>query len=342
MADSSQSFFSRYAPAPSRDKEEPPSTVQETYIPVETGFLLTDSVLPFDLYYLSPENRLEKIIEAGDKTAPQIISQILRGEFKKQCFVMETQKEEYLLFQEKSVDTMLNNSRLPMQLRCRSLYGLSVVLAQEAFEHPNGLTAYRLVEHVERLVKFVFRESPKVLRTLINMGHREYSDAVHSVNVGLYALDIALEHYGKRSNKDFNDMTAGFFLHDIGKTRVRPGILDKPGPLEEPEWWEVKKHPRYGYLMLEREGILSEESREIVLSHHERMDGEGYPDLLEARNIHPYARICAVADAYDALTTKRVFRSKLPPFDALRTMKEEMQTQFDPEIFKTFVLLLRR
>ena len=79
-----------------------------------------------------------------------------------------------------------------------------------------------------------------------------------------------------------------------------------------------------------------------MLQHHERMDSVGYPKALDGDKIHPYARACSIADAFDALTTNRSYKKAITPYDALTVMKEEMHAQFDPDIFKTFVLLMRK
>jgi len=138
-------------------------------------------------------------------------------------------------------------------------------------------------------------------------------------------------------------LAPGFFLHDVGKGFVRADILNKPGPLLELEWIEMKKHPQYGNWFLEREKLLTPEARQIVLGHHERSDGQGYPHGLAGSKICEGARMCAVVDAYDALTTARTFRQFAhKPYDALQIMKEEMNSQFDPDIFKAFILMMMR
>ncbi|MFW5870582.1 MAG: HD-GYP domain-containing protein, partial [Candidatus Sumerlaeota bacterium] len=103
-----------------------------------------------------------------------------------------------------------------------------------------------------------------------------------------------------------------------------------------------RKHPQYGHDILDEEGELTEESSIIVSQHHERMDAKGYPLGLSGGDIHPYARICSMVDAYDALTTQRSYKPAKEPFVALQIMKEEMHQQFDPDIFQSFVLLSQR
>lgn len=131
----------------------------------------------------------------------------------------------------------------------------------------------------------------------------------------------------------------GFFLHDLGKTRIPLNVLYKKGPLDPPEWDIVRRHPGDGHDLLEEEGFLTEESSIIALQHHERDDGQGYPNCLPAREIHPYARICRMADVFEALTSDRPYRQKLKTFDALKLMKEKILTDIDKDLFHHFVRL---
>lgn len=133
---------------------------------------------------------------------------------------------------------------------------------------------------------------------------------------------------------------AAFFLHDLGKVKIDQEILNKPGKLTEEEMEEMRRHPGHGFRLLHATKQLSEECRIIVLQHHERSDGSGYPRGLREGEIHSYGRICSVADVFDALTSDRPYRKALPPFDALKLMRSEMSHHFQKDIFEKFVLLL--
>jgi len=135
---------------------------------------------------------------------------------------------------------------------------------------------------------------------------------------------------------------AGFFLHDIGKVNVDEAIINKQGKLTEEEMDMMRKHPARGFKLLNDTKQITIESRLIVLQHHERDDGRGYPRRLRGEDIHIYGRICSVADVFDALVSKRPYKSKLKPFDALKLMKEEMLAHFHKDVFEKFVLLFRK
>jgi HD-GYP domain-containing protein (c-di-GMP phosphodiesterase class II) len=125
-------------------------------------------------------------------------------------------------------------------------------------------------------------------------------------------------------------------LHDIGKIAVDENILNKPGKLTEDEREEINKHPEIGYRILSSVNDMSEMA-EYVLAHHERWDGGGYPKGLKGEEIPLQARIMAVADTFDAMTSERAYRGALPAEVALDELRRNAGTQFDPELVNLFI-----
>ncbi|MBA2361756.1 MAG: diguanylate cyclase [Actinobacteria bacterium] len=123
-------------------------------------------------------------------------------------------------------------------------------------------------------------------------------------------------------------------LHDLGKLAIPEEILQKPGPLTQPERLVVQRHSQIGHRMLESLGV--EPVADWVLHHHEHWDGSGYPDRLKGEQIPLGARIIFVADAYDAMTSNRAYRGRLSPRDAVDELQRCAGTQFDPEIVAAF------
>ena len=132
----------------------------------------------------------------------------------------------------------------------------------------------------------------------------------------------------------------GALLHDIGKMGVRDVIFYKPGPLNEDEWVEMKKHPVFAYEMLKGIPYL-EPALKIPYSHHEKWDGSGYPQGMQGERIPLEARIFAIIDVYDSLTSKRPYRTKIwTKTEALDYIQEQSGTHFDPQIVKTFLRMM--
>jgi len=159
----------------------------------------------------------------------------------------------------------------------------------------------------------------------------------HSVRVGQYAEQLALE-LGLSGDEAHMILLAGR-LHDIGKCAIKNEVLLKPGALDEEERAHMCIHPAVGGSMLESFALFRECAR-YVRGHHERWDGQGYPDKLQGEAIPVGARIIAVADAFDAMTTTRPYRKALPVAEARRRLADGAASQWDPRIIDAFLRLL--
>jgi response regulator RpfG family c-di-GMP phosphodiesterase len=178
------------------------------------------------------------------------------------------------------------------------------------------------------------KQNERLLDLLINAQTFRESDArSHSNRASHYAVYLG-QHLGL-DEPAINVLRIGALLHDVGKLGISDRILLKPGSLSEAEWDEMRWHPSLGFGLLNVFPNLGE-SRTIVLQHHERWDGDGYPEGLSGQDIHQGARITALADTIDAMSSKRPYRDALD-FD---TVYDEVLrcngSQFDPEIVDCF------
>lgn len=161
----------------------------------------------------------------------------------------------------------------------------------------------------------------------------------HSERVTGYAVEIAQEL--NLTPPQIETLSQAGHLHDIGKIGIKDGILNKPTKLTQEEWEQVKKHPVTGSEILEILGNLKEHAL-IARYHHERWNGAGYPSGLSKTDIPLLARILAVADAYDAMTSERPYRKPMEPQEAAKELIAAKGTQFDPKIVDAFVEALKK
>jgi len=131
----------------------------------------------------------------------------------------------------------------------------------------------------------------------------------------------------------------GALLHDMGKMGIPDEILQKPGPLSDEEWTVMRRHPQYAYQMLSNIKYLKE-AIVIPYYHHERWDGSGYPHKLKGDDIPLHARLFAVVDVWDALSSDRPYRKRMPHHEVVEYLKKEASRLFDPDIVKKFISLL--
>ena len=156
----------------------------------------------------------------------------------------------------------------------------------------------------------------------------------HSLNVAM--LSILLGAGMKLNRSDLVGLGTGALLHDIGKLRISKRILGKNGPLTDEEYAIVKKHSKDGYDYITKRFSISPRHALAILDHHERFDGKGYPNGRSGPDISTYGRICAVADVYDALSSKRPYRDALPVHECVEYIMGGADTQFDPAIVEIF------
>jgi putative nucleotidyltransferase with HDIG domain len=163
----------------------------------------------------------------------------------------------------------------------------------------------------------------------------------HSLRVARYMMEVAFHLGIEPGTEDWINMQRGGLLHDIGKIGVSDSILHKPGPLTDEEWVDMRRHPQIGYDMIHEIGFLSGAAT-IVLAHHERIDGKGYPNGLAGDAIPLGARIFVIADTFDAMTSDRPYRRALPAEVAREEIIRCSGTQFDPRCVQAFLLAWER
>jgi response regulator RpfG family c-di-GMP phosphodiesterase len=169
------------------------------------------------------------------------------------------------------------------------------------------------------------------------LDYRDTETQWHSRRVSHFTKRIA-EQLGVKDAHTLRTIEMGALLHDIGKIGVRDAVLLKPGPLDQDEWTEMREHPRLGWALLQRIEFLRDASV-IVLQHQERYDGKGYPAGLSGEQIVLGARLFAVADTYDAITSDRPYRKAQPHDAAVAEMKRVAGTQLDPRGVEAFCAL---
>ncbi len=180
----------------------------------------------------------------------------------------------------------------------------------------------------------------EILENFTHFIESNHSDLEHhSSRVSIFAVAIAREM--GLSKEETKIIERAGYLHDIGKIGINELIWFKPGSLTEEEWAEVKKHPEIGKKIIELSKHLHME-QPVVRHHHERFDGKGYPDGLSDKKIPLAARILAVADAYDAMTSSRPYREAMQPLEAIEELKKCNGTQFDPEVVNAFLKVIEK
>jgi putative nucleotidyltransferase with HDIG domain len=192
-----------------------------------------------------------------------------------------------------------------------------------------------MVESLERLQREKEESYTSAIRAvMVALDARDSETYGHSERVVRYTMAIA--HQMQIPEKDLQSIRWGALLHDVGKIGIADAILRKPGPLTNEERQAMQQHPLMGFKMLEGIKFL-DKAVPLVLEHHEKVDGKGYPNGLQGESIFLGARIFAVADVYDALTSTRPYRKPISYEEAVEELKKGRGTHFDPQVLDAFL-----
>lgn len=208
------------------------------------------------------------------------------------------------------------------------------------------LQLYDQARHLEGLVRQRTKELQDTRLEIIRRLGRaaEYKDnetGLHVIRMSLYCLFLAEELQMPKSWCEL--LYNASPMHDIGKIGIPDRVLLKPGKLDNEEWEIMKRHSEYGAEIIgENDSALLKMAREITTCHHEKWDGSGYPEGLKGEEIPLSARIVAVADVFDALTSERPYKKAWPESEAVALLEKEANRHFDPRLVAAFIKILPR
>ncbi len=307
--------------------------------PIDKDFLLSDDSLPeLDIYYFTEtKGKRKPILLASSDARLSNLKEILRQKKYGQLYIKKSAVKQFDDYMEKTLLKVVDDPAIPLEKKSKFIYECASNVIKDMIEDPrSGENLSRTKNIADGIVKFAMYNTLAV-PYLLRLSSHDYYTFTHCLQVAAFGLGLWLT-VDKGSEEEVLNFTLGCLLHDVGKSNISDKILNKPGPLNEEEFEEIKKHTLYGYDLMA--DTVSEVSLDIILNHHERYDGTGYPNSLKADEISDNARIATIADVYDALTTHRPYARARDPFDALIQMKEKMVGHFEHEKFLQFVKFL--
>ncbi|MEN6373353.1 MAG: HD domain-containing phosphohydrolase [Smithella sp.] len=292
-------------------------------------------------FMVSSPQQIAKMVEVGiSEVAIDTVKSKLPVEKRGLKIVVKTDKPPPLPIIPPDLQEAISDKKMPAEKKAKAIHDHSIIMIQRLMENPSSESIREAKKGIFAIVDVILADD-KTNKELLMLTSYDYDTYIHSVNVGLLAISLSKTLFKKSDAHDMHELGAGFFLHDIGKVKIDIKIIKKPAVLTDEEMLEIRRHPQYGYEILTETHQLSDECKTIVLQHHERDNGSGYPKGLNGEDIHLYGRICSLADVYDALSSRRPYKQPLRPYEALNVMKEEMLEHFQQELFKQFVLLFQ-
>ena len=312
---------------------------EELFIPVGLESFRDDSLRTFDIYFETKSGHKSLYCAMGDRLSEEVRETLHEQHEIQTLYVKKNDIHKYEQYISMVLKLILGEPGLDVDTKMKIAYDSIKITAESLFKRPKAdiIQRYRKVI-VDTFVFIVGNDH--AMQSLIRCMTTEYSIHNHSVNVGILGMGLILGSLTEKPGNRDQDKVTGFYLHDIGRSSIPYEILHKKGPLSRVEWKIVQRHPLEGCKILEELGELTEVREVIVRQHHERRGGKGYPGGLNSTEIHPAAKMCAMADVFDGLTSSRPYRDACSTFTALKIMKDEMHGEFDPKMFARFITML--
>lgn len=208
---------------------------------------------------------------------------------------------------------------------------------EEMFEHArNGaaVDVVRVKRSVEPMIDSISR-NPDACIWLARLKQQDQYTYQHSLGASIWAVALGRQLGLPRS--DLRSLAIGGLLFDVGKLRIDPELLHTDRPLSPAELAEMREHVRYGVEMISETGLMNTDVRDMVAHHHERHNGSGYPQGLSGDSIPVFARIAAIVDCYDAITSHRSYASATSPSAAIKMLHEAKDIDFQAELVEEFI-----
>ena len=307
--------------------------IARDFIAVPLDLLQREAKLEFDLYLHGPTQMV--LYREQHQAFSAAVLQRLTDNGISTLWVKGADERVLGQHIEAHLDEILSDPTVPPQQKANALYTSSRSLAMELLVSPDEGKLQRTRPLVAKTVTAVVGE-PRVLSALIAALSTRYQLHTHCVNVSVYATAFARQ-LGYRELPVLTEIALGGLLHDLGKARIPESILQKPAPLDDREAAIMHMHPQWGVELLHSMQRELGRAREAILAHHEHWDGSGYPTGLVGNAIPISARIVAIVNAFDGLTTARAYERARSPFEALALMGDELSGRFDIALLRRFV-----
>ena len=288
---------------------------------------------------LEDREKFVRILRKGAKVSTNDLT-VFREKYR-QLYVHESQRADYL----RALET---RSSEQVRKRASVLKEAAIGYLDQLFKKPEEMTAESLSQTLDGfkdvalgMVDALHAQSLDSVRDLIGkLSFHDFYTYDHSINVAMYSILIYKAAKPDATREEAMAAGLGGLLHDIGKIKIPTHIINKPGKLTPTEFRKIQEHPDHGMALLDipnlriPEGVDVKLVRKVVHEHHENFDGTGYPRQVKGTDIALVARVTAVADFFDAITTKRAYAEPLPVEEALEVIRSTAGKKIDPEILK--------
>ncbi|MRR14119.1 HD domain-containing protein, partial [archaeon] len=259
-------------------------------------------------------------------------------------FLKRDSRGELLYYLDKNLDEIISDPRMRPSEKAEVFYYLAYRRLRTAYKNPGKISFAGMKQLIALMIeqimgdKETFRQVFLLIQDNIcrTVEHPE-SAILHSLNVGILSTFFVSKVLTQLSRRIIEDISMGYFFHNIGMMRLPQKVANYKGTLNTAAWSIIKLHPAWGLEAVKGVQDTSRMMAHIIMDHHEKTDGGGYPKALKGDDIHFFVKVCSVMDTFDALISDRSYRHAINVVDALKQIKQKVPREYDPGIFTKLI-----
>ncbi len=313
-------------------------TELQTYFPVAITLLEPGSIVPCEIWLRHEDNRPPVLYRARNVAFTAEHRERLVRSGVETLWVPFSDSAQWTTYLEARLHDRIADPARPVEERAEVLITTSRSIMKEVVTNPRAEGTKKRITGLADSVCELMRE-PSALAATVRLMEHDYYTYTHCLHVALYSVALA-RAAGIDDDETLGDIGAGALMHDCGKCMLPSVLINKPGRFSETEWDLMRQHPTFGLQVLEETGWDQPTVKDVVHCHHERCDGSGYPQGLPHRLIPDAARIAAICDAYDAMTTDRAYQRARQGVQALQIIHNSERDKYDKQFTELFIRLL--
>lgn len=313
-------------------------TTSRRYKSIDKRVIAEGEIIDFTLY-LTNDTKTNMTLFLQSDTVIDVQSKARLHEIER-LYIEDTDSLRYEAYVQKHIQTIARAENIPIDSKALIIYERATSVINTMFHNPESLENVQNIKPlVNSMIDVILRDSAAI-ESLLKITSHDYYTHTHSINVSIYALSLG--SFLLYSEQELALLGMSAMLHDIGKSKVDYDIINKNGQLTELEFDTMKTHSDSGHAIALNLGITDPNILSGIRHHHEKIDGRGYPDQIKGEEISKFARIIAVCDVFDALTTKRSYKNPMSTFEAIKLMKDSMREHLDMSIINSLIQMLHK
>ena len=304
------------------------------YLTIDKSIFEEGEIFEFDIFIASDSKKQMRCFKENGRVITSSEKKIINT--KELLYVKES---EYIAYESLKSTLRVNTKAISFHSKSTELYTNASNILNNLFSDPEALGNYEASKEVVNDMVETILNNNFTIKSLLSIAIHDYYTHTHSINVAIYSLSLG--SFLKFKPDELSELGEAALLHDLGKSKVDPNIINKNGKLTDEEFQEIKKHPALGYRLGVKLGIKNKKILNGIRHHHEKMDGTGYPFGMSGETIPYNARIIGICDIFDALTSRRSYKEPMSSFEALTLMKIKMKNELDINLLNKMILMFK-